>query len=74
MVLLSRKSSEFPSTFFYPKESSKEKRPNTSGNGFGFTLTINGTPILQWFKQQFEQLGNFARQVVQPQQKKGQGI
>jgi hypothetical protein len=49
-----------------------EKRLNTSGSGF--TLTINGTPILQWFKQQFEKLGNFARQVIQPQQSRGKVI
>jgi predicted nucleic acid-binding Zn-ribbon protein len=35
-----------------------------------FTLTINGTPILQWFKQQFEKL----RQSIQPQQNRGRGI
>ncbi len=45
-----------------------EKRHSTSGSGF--TLTINGTPILQWFKQQFEKL----KQVVLPQQNRGRGI
>ena len=45
-----------------------EKRHSTSGSGF--TLTINGTPILQWFKQQFEKL----KQAVLPQQSRGRGI
>ncbi len=47
-----------------------EKRPNTHGNGFGFTLTINSTPILQWFKLQFEKL----KQAFQPGQSRGRGI
>ncbi len=45
-----------------------EKRQGTSG--FGFTLTINGTPILQWFKLQFEKLGK----IIQPRQGRGTSI
>ncbi len=45
-----------------------EKRHSTSGSGF--TLTINGTPILQWFKLQFDKLRN----VIQPGQSRGRGI
>jgi hypothetical protein len=39
-------------------------------NGFGFTLTINGTPILQWFKQQFDKL----KQATRPQQSRGRSV
>jgi hypothetical protein len=49
-----------------------EKRQGTSGSGF--TLTINGTTILQWFKLQFEKIGKFAQQTTRPQQDKGRGI
>jgi hypothetical protein len=43
-----------------------ERRQNSPG----FTLTINGTPILQWFKRQFDKL----KQAIQPQQSRGRGI
>jgi hypothetical protein len=47
-------------------------------NSIGFTLTINGTPILQWFKQQFDKLKQavrpHVRQPIQPTGKKGQGL
>jgi predicted nucleic acid-binding Zn-ribbon protein len=45
------------------------ERPSGS-SGSRLTLTINGTPILQWFKQQFEKL----KQVIQPRQSRGRGI
>ncbi len=81
-VLLSLKPIKYTGTLRSPKSGRDyeadnvtarlEKRPNTNGSGFG--ITINGTPILQWFKQQFEKLGNFARQVIQPKQSRGMGV
>jgi hypothetical protein len=45
-------------------------RIERQSNGGGFTLTINGTPILQWFKQQFDKL----KQVTRPQQGRGRSV